>query len=459
LVAKVWSRRFSQTLGWLSVAAPHFKRLALAGGRAQFVGMKKWLLRISLGFLAVIGLLLACIFLRSLTPAPVQNQELQLARATISPGANGYDLLAAATNNIWWPKDQEQAIGDLVKDTNWDDALAATVLASNREALAGWDAAVKLPDFQVPEVSTMEDLLPYLASWKQLAQLAMVRENFLLHRGQDQAAFDELVKHIQLGRRMENSHGVLIVYLVGAAVNTMGLGQIQHWVGKTQLTPDQLKAYSLQLKTQPGEAGEAFANAIRVEHQVQMNTLAAMRAGRIKSEDLPHFGFWSVWPIFSYSQTEGLFARGALMLVKAAPHHYSEANVAGMQARPDMVSICLSGNPVGQILFYMMMPALAGSLEKKSKGDVQLQAIRTILALRAYQLTHGHLPPDLNALVPEFLEAVPVDDFDGQPLRYSAEKKIVYSVGKNLKDDGGDDQASPHDSSQRHLDLAFKFEF
>jgi hypothetical protein len=431
----------------------------LAGGQAQFVGMKKWLLRISLGFLAVLGLLFACIFLRSLTPVPVQDKELQLVRATIPPGANGYDVLVAATNHIWWPKEQERAIGDLVKDTNWDDALAATVLASNREALAGWDAAVKLPDFQVPEISTCEDLLPYLSSWKQLAQLAEVRENFLLHNGQEQAGFDQIVNHIQLGRRMQNSHGVLIVYLVGAAVNTMGLGQIQHWVGKTHLTPDQLKAYSLQLKSQPGEAGEAFANAIRVEKQMQMETLVAMREGRIKDKDLPSFGFWSVWPIFSFSQTEGLFARGALMLVKAAPHHYNEANVAAMEARPDMVSIILSGNPVGQILFYMMMPALSASLEKKSKGDVQLQATRTILALRAYQLAHGHLPPDLNALVPEFLEAVPVDDFDGQPLRYSAEKKIVYSVGKNLKDDGGDDQSSYGGSSRPHLDLVCKFDF
>ena len=80
--------------------------------------MKKWLLRISLGFLAVLGLLFACIFLRSLTPVPVQDKELQLVRATIPPGANGYDVLVAATNHIWWPKEQERAIGDLVKDTN-----------------------------------------------------------------------------------------------------------------------------------------------------------------------------------------------------------------------------------------------------------------------------------------------------------------------------------------------------
>jgi hypothetical protein len=120
----------------------------------------------------------------------------------------------------------------------------------------------------------------------------------------------------------------------------------------------------------------------------------------------------------------------------------------------------LSGNAVGQIMYYMGMPAVIPALAKKSQSDVQLQATRTILALRAYQLTHGNLPSDLNALVPQFLDEVPVDDFDGQPLRYSAEKKIVYSVGKNLKDDGGDDRGQEEsDSSQRHLDLVYKFDF
>jgi len=164
-------------------------------------------------------------------------------------------------------------------------------------------------------------------------------------------------------------------------------------------------------------------------------------------------------PVFSFSQTKALYAKGDLIWAKAAAYPYNEANISEMESRPSLASMCLSGNAVGQITYYMMRPAMAASLAKKSQGDVQLQATRTILALRAYQLTHGALPPNLNALVPDFLDAVPVDDFDGQPLRYSVEKKIVYSVGKNLKDDGGDDQAFPADSSQRHLDLAYKFEF
>jgi hypothetical protein len=423
--------------------------------------MKKWFNRIALGIFITFVLLYVFLMVRSLIPVTVQDQELQLARVSIPQGSNAFDVLQAATNNLWWPKDRERQISDLIKDTNWDDALASTILASNRDALAGWDAAVKLPDLQVPEVSTADDLLPYLSDWKKLAQLAEVRENVLLHNGQDKEAFDKILDHVQLGQKMQNAHGRLIDYFVGTAVHSMGLSQMQHWVGKTHLTPNQLKDYIHQLGLDPDAEGAAFANTIKTEYQFQIDMLDAMRQGKITNSDPTDFHPHPsrLLPLFNFSQTKALFAKDDLMLVKAAPHHFNEAKLPDMDSRPSLVAMFLSGNGIGQILHYMILPAIIPSLAKKSQSDVQLQATRTILALRAYQLTHGKLPPDLNALVPEFLDAVPVDDFDGQPLRYSAEKKIVYSVGKNLKDDGGDDRALEIDPSQRHLDLVCKFDF
>jgi len=170
----------------------------------------------------------------------------------------------------------------------------------------------------------------------------------------------------------------------------------------------------------------------------------------------PYISPW--WPGFNLSQTKALFAEEDIKLVQAAPHHFNEAKLPDLNSsQPGLDRMILSGNAVGQILYYMAMPAVIPSLATKSKGDTQLQATRTILALRAYQLTHGNLPSDLKALVPEYLDSVPVDDFDGQPLRYSPDRKIVYSVGQNLKDDGGND--SRPGPSNRPLDLVYKFDF
>jgi hypothetical protein len=250
---------------------------------------------------------------------------------------------------------------------------------------------------------------------------------------------------------MQNAHGPLIDYLVGTAVRSMGLGQMQHWVGKTHLTPDQLKDYIRQLGLDADEEGAAFANSMKAEYQSTIGNLDAIRKGK----SYPHPT--RLLPVLNVSKTKALFAGDFNALVKTAPHHYNEAKLPDMNKRPGPVSMILSGNATGEVLYYMEMPAIGPSLSKKSQSDAQLQATRIILALRAYQLTHGNLPSDLNALVPEFLDAVPADDFDGQPLRYAPDRKIVYSVGQNLKDDGGDDSRSG--SSNRQLDLVYRFDF
>jgi hypothetical protein len=45
----------------------------------------------------------------------------------------------------------------------------------------------------------------------------------------------------------------------------------------------------------------------------------------------------------------------------------------------------------------------------------------------------------LSALAPDYLDAIPQDPFDGQPLRYRPQGHgyMLYSIGPDLKDDGG----------------------
>ena len=64
---------------------------------------------------------------------------------------------------------------------------------------------------------------------------------------------------------------------------------------------------------------------------------------------------------------------------------------------------------------------------------------RAALAVERYRLVHGVCPERLADLVPDYLDAVPMDPFDGEPLRYRRLETgyMVYSVGRNLVDDGG----------------------
>ena len=62
------------------------------------------------------------------------------------------------------------------------------------------------------------------------------------------------------------------------------------------------------------------------------------------------------------------------------------------------------------------------------------------MAVERFRAAHGGaLPATLDALVPGFIDRVPVDPFSGVPvkLRSSAGSYAIYSVGANFKDDGG----------------------
>ena len=75
------------------------------------------------------------------------------------------------------------------------------------------------------------------------------------------------------------------------------------------------------------------------------------------------------------------------------------------------------------------------------RWQTERQLAITALALRRYELRHRQPAPDLAALVPTFLPAVPRDPMDGKLLRYQLKPDgefLLYSVGEDGKDDGGD---------------------
>jgi hypothetical protein len=87
-----------------------------------------------------------------------------------------------------------------------------------------------------------------------------------------------------------------------------------------------------------------------------------------------------------------------------------------------------------QVLNYVP-PWCRALLLAQARGQCAVAAV----AAERYRLRHGRWPEGLAALVPDFLPAVPLDPFDGQPLRYHrlADGVVIYSVGEDGTDNGG----------------------
>lgn len=82
----------------------------------------------------------------------------------------------------------------------------------------------------------------------------------------------------------------------------------------------------------------------------------------------------------------------------------------------------------------------SGDHEGTAQSIALRRAALTACAVERFRLKHSSkLPERLDQLVPEFLTAVPLDPFDGRPLRYSltGDGYVLYSVGPDKADDGG----------------------
>lgn len=94
-------------------------------------------------------------------------------------------------------------------------------------------------------------------------------------------------------------------------------------------------------------------------------------------------------------------------------------------------------NRIGKALADSIFGFSDNFFVSKCLRDFEKEATACLFALRAYKKDRGKLPTTLDELVPTYLPKIPPDPFDGRPLRYSREKRIIYCVGEDLKDEGG----------------------
>ncbi len=91
-------------------------------------------------------------------------------------------------------------------------------------------------------------------------------------------------------------------------------------------------------------------------------------------------------------------------------------------------------------LFRALMPAVAKVRRTYLQGQARLRATVAALAAERYRQKNGRWPEKFADLVPALLKEAVIDPYDGQPLRMRRQPDglVIYSVGTNGIDDGGD---------------------
>jgi len=82
---------------------------------------------------------------------------------------------------------------------------------------------------------------------------------------------------------------------------------------------------------------------------------------------------------------------------------------------------------------------LSREVNAEETADAYVRMARVVLALSLYHADAGAYPPSLDALVPAYLPAVPLDPYDGKALRYKRGSAgyVLYAIGEDRVDNGG----------------------
>ncbi|MFO1477695.1 MAG: hypothetical protein U1F98_13720 [Verrucomicrobiota bacterium] len=313
------------------------------------------------------------------------------------------------------------------------------------------DAAARRPLSRFPihydTEPPFETLLPHLSHIKSLTQVFALRAvaELDLHRP------DEAMADLLVGFRLSDSvrnEPFLIDYLVRVATLNIDLQVVREGLARHAWTTGQLAqlqsllgSMDLLAEYEQSMRGERCCNIGGLDYLARRG----FRDWRYLTGD--DFGSGSVGPALSWTTLYHGWLRQNQALIGRMYQDYLLNSVDPVQhrvypARSDPLDAGLErlvATPY-TVLVRMLMPAFGSASRKAARAQTFVDATLVACVIERYRLVHNQLPGNLQALVPKYLDRVPLDVLDGQPLRYRETGQggyLLYSIGWNGVDDGG----------------------
>jgi hypothetical protein len=258
-------------------------------------------------------------------------------------------------------------------------------------------------------------------------------------KGETAAALACIEDELRLGDSLKDEPA-LIIYLVRIACYGVALRGLERVLSVTELTDEQLQEWDARLAA-VGDSVD-FAEALVTERACMIGwfkdptSMGGLGRGAILLRT-PGLGTIGLHDCLD-------FMADCIEATKLPPRQRL-ARFAEIDAEARKPSFL-------HIVGAMLVPPLARVVQLDVRRQTHLDMARTALAVERYRLAAGDVPEELEQLVPGYLDAVPIDPFDGKPIRYRCTEPgyVLYSVFEDGQDNGGrsrDDVKSgePHD--------------
>jgi tetratricopeptide (TPR) repeat protein len=339
-------------------------------------------------------------------------------------------------------------------------SLIAQYLADHQQALEllHKGAAIEHSRYPVDLSKGLEASMPGFGNIRQSARLLKLEAILYAENGKPEQAADSITSAFGLARSLSKVP-MLVSQLVRIACEELAVSTLERAVNRTDFSDEQLAGLSLTLVN--AEDPCAMVRAF-VGDRCEGLSFFKMPAAKIlpvldMASYRPHplVGAPAIW-LYRFAGLADMDAiiyldlmNDYIKALQLPPHQRQEAADA-IDARFDKKSKI-------HVLLHTIMPSLTNCTIIDSRIAAQLRTARAGLAVQRYRLASARLPDTLAELVPAYLDAVPKDPFDGKNLRYKKLEAgfVVYSIGRDGKDDGGKERPRKRTGPPATWDVTF----
>ncbi len=273
-------------------------------------------------------------------------------------------------------------------------------------------------------------LLPEVQGLRGAARMLILEARVAAHRG-DAAAVARSIHAIFGTCQAVKEDPLLIPHLVRVALASIAVSELEAAISSVDFSDadlrmlrDDVRALDLRYSLERSLMGERVVGLITFRNP-----------GRYDLEqDLPI-------PVRANNEDLALYLSTFAKYLEASREPFPQTFTLVAQASSDLKEVA-GGSQINRVRYLftnLLLPAVDAMIEATARGTGNLACAETSIAIEQHRRNTGQLPSTLAELVPEFLDAVPIDPMDGQPLRYvlNDDGYLLYSVGRNRVDDGG----------------------
>ena len=322
--------------------------------------------------------------------------------------------------------------------------------------------AGKLPYSRFPLEWDKDDpaeiLLPHLAVLKQCSLALQLRAIAELQNGESEKAFDDVKLIFRLVDSIR-TEPIIISQLVRFAMVQIALQPIWEGLAEHKWSDAQLAGLDSELAMLDFPADYEFSvRGERASHGKIIDWIEQKRSRYWLIADMtsnnnpdnnnqPNTMENFLGTVAFYLMPKGWFYQNEISLAQME----QQWNLPLVDATNQIVSpkmVQQAGTTLASSLratpfnFFarLLVPALGNYAQKTAYAQNAVNMARIAIALERYRLAHGEYPESLDALAPQFMEKIPHDIINGEPLHYRRTDDgqfVLYSIGWNETDEGG----------------------